>query len=160
VLASVLIKKLPSRPMASNAEFEPFWWYEEMATAVSGRSKRASPLQVSSSRHTEGVVGQSPTKDNLDTPIRRQRRLAPLLRLWEFDAIAKNVRVGYVFFFDDRDEYLEGDRLVGQPDLRDSISAAMDRLGACRKKHHPDWILGVQPFWKPLGVELFHFLSA
>jgi hypothetical protein len=46
VHASVLIKKLPSRPMASNAEFEPFWWYEEMATAVSGRSKRVSPLQV------------------------------------------------------------------------------------------------------------------
>src|SRR5580704_14147293 len=98
---------------------------------------------------------------NAHTPTRPYASPAdsrPLLRLWEFDAIAKNVRVGYVFFFDDRDEYLEGDRVVGQPDLRDSISAAMDRLGARRKKHHPDWILGVQPFWKPLGVELFHFL--
>jgi hypothetical protein len=46
VHALVLIKKLPSRPIASNAEFEPFWWYEEMATAVSGRSERVSPLQV------------------------------------------------------------------------------------------------------------------
>src|ERR1700730_8516007 len=36
-----------------------------------------------------------------------------LLRRSEFDAIAKNVRVGYVFFFDDRDEYLEGNRVVG-----------------------------------------------
>src|SRR5258708_3889486 len=49
----------------------------------------------------------------------RHRRYAshadsrPLLRVGEFDAIAKNVRVGYVFFFDDRDEYLEGDRVVG-----------------------------------------------
>ena len=82
-----------------------------------------------------GVVGVS--------ACRRAKFEAALLRRWEFDAIAKNVRVGYVFFFDDRGEYLEGDWVVGQPDLRHSILATMDRLGACRKKHHPGGILGV-----------------
>src|SRR5258708_40350866 len=68
----------------------------------------------------------------------RHRRYAshadsrPLLRVREFNAIAKNVRVGYVFLFDDRNEYLEGDRVVGEPHLRGSIYAAIDCTGASR----------------------------
>jgi hypothetical protein len=76
-----------------------------MANALSGSGTRAASRQFQRRAKTTDRSGTvAATKDNAHSP---------LLRLWEFDAIAKNVRVGYVFFFDDRDEYLEGDRVVG-----------------------------------------------
>ena len=93
-----------------------------MATAVFGNSNPAAPCKVRGLAKFKGALGS-------DVVLVQQRdyrvhqtmsdRLVvatektALLRRSEFDAIAKNVRVGYVFFFDDRDEYLEGNRVVG-----------------------------------------------
>ena len=54
---------------------------------------------------------------------------------------------------------LENYRVGRKRRLLNPIPPSVDRVGACKKKHYPDWILGVQSAWQRIGAELLCLLS-
>jgi hypothetical protein len=93
------------------------------------------------------------------TPFRRQ--VPPGLSIPRIDAICPN---GVVYPFSYVGTYccdaLENRRVDGKRRFLDSLLPPVDRFGTREKKHHPGWILGVQPPGQPISSQLLSLLSA
>jgi hypothetical protein len=113
-------------------------------------------------RQTPNVERQTLKVERRTLNVEPERPASPAaLSTRRIDAISPN---GVVNPFSNRGldcgNALENCRVDRKRRLLNPILPPMDRIGACKKKHYPDWILGVQSAWQRIGAELLCLLSA